>query len=370
MEYAKSSWLLEYTSIADGVIKMAVKQDPRNGRWVFEFMINRKRYHRSVPEAKNKKDAEKAEAVFKGELLQGRYNLAENKKYKKLNELIQVYLEYSIQNKASSKLDEYTTRTFLDFVGDKTIDEITPALIEKWKKYRSNCKVKTTTSKGLKELDRLVSKSSVNREIRSLSKMFSIAVDNDWLEYNPFFKVKKFKEENKLERHLLPDEEKILMKSAEGTFIKPILICLLRTGMRPIEVKQLKWSCVHFEEGYIDVLKTKSGNPRKIPISNNLKQELEKLTRLSDYVFTNPKTLKPYVNIRDKFMDLCEENKIADIRLYDLRHTAATRMNATTGDIVVVKDILGHSSLNVTQRYAHPVPERKKVAVEGLDNYS
>lgn len=349
---------------------MPVSQDPRNGKWQFAFMINGKRYHRSVPEATSKKEAEKAEAVFKGELLQGRYHLVENKKYKKLSELIKVYLDYSTQNKASNKLDEYTTKTFIDFLGDKPINEITPAIIEKWKKYRSNCKVKTTTGKGFKELDRLVSKSSINREIRSLSKMFSIAVDNDWLEYNPFFKVKKFKEENKLERHLSVDEEKKLMASAEGTFMKPILICLLHTGMRPIELKQLKWKCVHFEEGYIDILKTKSGKPRKVPLSNTLKTELENLSRLSEYVFTNPKTLKPYVNIRDKFMDLCEANEITDIRLYDLRHTAGTRMNATTGDIVVVKDILGHSNLNVTQRYAHPIPERKKLAIEGLDNYS
>lgn len=349
---------------------MVVKQDPRTGHWTFNFMINGKRYHRSVPEATKQKDAEKAETVFKGELLQGRYNLAENKKYKKLSELIKVYLEYSIQNKASSKLDEYSTKTFIDFIGDKSINEITPALIEKWKKYRSSCKVKTTTGKGFKELDRLVSKSSINREMRSLSKMFSIAVDNDWLEYNPFFKVKKFKEENKLERYLSIQEERKLLNSAEGTFMKAILICLLHTGMRPIELKQLKWKCVHFEEGYIDILKTKSGNPRKVPLSKTLKTELEKLSRLSDYVFTNPKTLKPYVNIRDRFMDLCKENGITEIRLYDLRHTAATRMNAATGDIVVVKDVLGHSSLNVTQRYAHPVPERKKLAIEALDNYS
>lgn len=348
---------------------MVVKQDPRNGRWKFEFMIKGKRYHRSVPEATSRREAEKAEAVFKGELLQGRYKLAEGKKYPRLSKLIAVYLDYSKQNKASYKVDEYTTSVFIDVVGDKPIDEITPLVIERWKKYRKNCKAKTTTKDGYKELDRFVSKSAINREMRSLSKMFSIAVDNGWLEQNPFFKVKKFREENKQMRVLLPEEEKILLEASEGCYIKPILICALHTGMRSSEIKSLKWSCVNFEEGYIDVLKTKSGRPRQIPLSDALREELSNVKRLSAYVFTNPKTLKPYTNIRDRFTDICENSGIDSIRFHDLRHTAATRMVASGIDIVVVQDILGHANLSVTQRYSHPVPDRKKKAIEALNNY-
>lgn len=297
---------------------MAVSQDPRNGNWQFLFMINGRRYHRSVPEATTKRQAEKAEAVFKGELLQGRYKLAEGRKYPKLSKLIEVYLDYSRQNKTSYKTDEYTTGIFLEVIGDKSIDEITPLTIERWKKYRKNCKAKTTTKDGYKELDRFVSKSSINREMRSLSKMFSIAVDNDWLDYNPFFKVPKFREENKSNNILTPEQEQILLTNAEGTFIRPILICALHTAMRTAEITQLKWSCVNLEEGYIDVLKTKSGRPRQIAISDVLRDELNKLTKLSPYVFTNPKTLKPYVNIRDRFVDICEKSNITELTPYSL----------------------------------------------------
>jgi len=332
-------------------------------------MINGKRYHRSVQEATTKRQAEKAEAVFKGELLQGRYKLADGKKYLKLSKLIEIYKDYSKQNKITYKADIYNADSFLEIVGDKTIDEITPNVIEKWKKVRQNSKAKTSIKNGYKELDRLVAKSSINREMRSLSKMFSIAVDNDWLDYNPFFKVPKFREENKQTRILTPEEEKVLLKKAEGTFIRPMLICALHTAMRTAEIKQLKWSCVNLGEGYIDVLKTKSGRPRQIAISDVLRDELNKITKLSDYVFTNPKTLNAYVNIRDRFVDICESTGIKDITPHDLRHTAATRMVQEGIDLTTVQDILGHANLRVTQRYSHPVPERKKQAIEALNKY-
>ena len=179
----------------------------------------------------------------------------------------------------------------------------------------------------------------------------------------------KFREENKLLNILKPEDEAKLLKAAEGTFLRPMLICALHTGMRMAEIKQLKWACVNFTHGYIDVLKTKSGKPRQIAISDILHKELQGLTKLSAYVFTNPKTLKPYTNIRDRFMDVCSAAGIIGLTPYSLRHTAATRMVQSGIDLTTVQDILGHANLKITQRYSHPVPERKKQAIEALNSY-
>ncbi|OGH96574.1 MAG: hypothetical protein A2039_00690 [Candidatus Melainabacteria bacterium GWA2_34_9] len=48
---------------------------------------------------------------------------------------------------------------------------------------------------------------------------------------------------------------------------------------------------------------------------------------------------------------------------------AATRMVAMGVELIVVQDILGHSNITTTMRYAHPIPERKKLAVEALASY-
>ena len=52
-----------------------------------------------------------------------------------------------------------------------------------------------------------------------------------------------------------------------------------------------------------------------------------------------------------------------------LRHTAATRMVECGIDLVVVKEILGHSDIKTTMRYAHPVPEIKLKAIKALNDY-
>ena len=71
----------------------------------------------------------------------------------------------------------------------------------------------------------------------------------------------------------------------------------------------------------------------------------------------------------DIFPDFITKAKINNFRFHDLRHTAATRMVEKGIDLVVVKDILGHADINVTMRYAHPVPEMKLKAIKALNDY-
>ena len=115
---------------------MSAYQKKSNAKWYFAFMIRGKRYHKAVPEATCKKDAEKAEAIFKANLLQGRYNLIEDKKYMTLFRLVDEYLKYSKINKISYENDCIYTNHLKNILGNKDISEITPHLIEKYKEIR------------------------------------------------------------------------------------------------------------------------------------------------------------------------------------------------------------------------------------------
>ena len=77
------------------------------------------------------------------------------------------------------------------------------------------------------------------------------------------------------------------------------------------------------------------------------------------FVFYNKATGTHVKDIKTAFKTACREARIKGFRDHDLRHTAATWMVEDGVDIVTVKEILGHASLETTQRYCHPNKETK-----------
>lgn len=203
-----------------------------------------------------------------------------------------------------------------------------------------------------------------------MSKIFNLCVENEKIIKNPCASVKHLREENYKIRYLTKDEEKRLFSvlDSEYTHLKPIIITALQTGMRKAEIFNLKWSQIDFKKGFIEVLKSKSGKARKIPISKKLDAVLKTqlVYQTNEYVFINPATNKPYVDIKRAFSNILKKAEIENFRFHDFRHTVATRLVESGNDLVVVKDILGHSDIATTMRYSHPVPENKKIAIECL----
>ena len=342
---------------------MPVYQTDSN-KWYINLMIRGQRYHRAVPEATSKKDAEKAEIIIKAQLLQGKYSLVEGigeMPFPKLNE---TYKEYIMSAKKGWKEEQSKIRKLSAFFGKYKLKEITPDLISRYRSERQRMPKKN---------GKPLSGATINREVSILSKMLSIALENGWILSNPCRAVKKLKEETKLERYLQSDEEERLLNNCVGsqTYMKPILICALHTGMRRGEILNLKWVHVNLQEGFITVTMTKSGKNRNIPISPALTEHLKELcnNKQSEYVFTNPITQQPYKDIKKSFLTLCSKSGIDKLRFHDLRHTAATRMVAMGVELIIVQDILGHSQITTTMRYAHPVPERKRMAIEALARF-
>lgn len=345
------------------------------GKWYYQFMLNGERKHGLCPGASDKKKADEYENAIKFRLAQQQNGvIPREEKNVLLIKLIRIYERYAKNNKKSYNRDVYTLKVIRKFFGDNFIvQKITPQKIEEFKEYLIN--------------DRKVKNSTINKYLMVFSKMFNLGIDNEMLTKNPIAKISKLKEDNHKIRYLTKEEEKRLFFEIEKEYkvmdkytrkskyiqpylyLKPIVIIALQTGMRKGEILNLKWSNIDFQQGFIELLETKSGKSRKIPISGTLRSIFSELDKTTEYVFLNPLTNQPYTTIQKAFSSLLKKANIKNFRFHDLRHTVATRLVEKGIDLVVVQEILGHSKISTTQRYAHPVPERKTTAIEILDSY-
>lgn len=139
--------------------------------------------------------------------------------------------------------------------------------------------------------------------------------------------------------------------------------------MRKGEILKLRWNQIDFSKSVISVENTKSGKPRLIAINKFLLEELLKLKRQngkSEYVFLNPKSGRPLNDVKRSFPGAVRRSRIKGLRFHDLRHTFASRLVALGVDLITVKELLGHHSVRITERYTHSKAEQKRRAVEKL----
>jgi len=325
-------------------------------RWYLDYKdASGKRIQKVTPLATTKKEAEFALRDEIRKTFDHKYRISRTKTNTKFKDFAEDYLEnYAKVNKKSWKCDNYCLNAHLvPYFGNYQLNEITPLLIEKYRAERMKSGIR---------------KSSTNRELALLKKMFNLAIDWQYTKENPVQKVKLFSEKDNLKERVLSKEEEIRLLTECVEHLKPIVITALNTGMRRNEILSLTWNCVDLKLKIIHVVKTKSGKNREIPINNRLLAVLKEQKKLkkSDHVFPNPETNKPFRSIRHSFENACRRAKIHDLRFHDLRHTFACRMIQKGCDIETLRDLLGHHSISVTERYIHTNLDQKRSAVELL----
>jgi integrase len=91
----------------------------------------------------------------------------------------------------------------------------------------------------------------------------------------------------------------------------------------------------------------------------------------SPYVFPSPHDVqKPIGSVKKAHSAAIKRAKIErHFRLYDLRHTFATRAVTSGVDLPTLSSLLGHASILMTMRYVHPAAEQKRVAMEKFEKF-
>lgn len=310
-----------------------------------DFYADGRRIRKSVG---SEKDAENALAAVKTDILRGELRFKKESKIR-FEDFAKEYFEYSKVNKKSWERDRTSLKALTEFFDNILLSKITAGYIEKYK------------TKRIGE----VSSASINRELACLSAMFSLAKKSKFVDENPVREVSKF-QERKLELRILSKEEIADLIEKSSGHLRKIIILALNTAMRRGEIFALKWKDVDFEKGFIYIAVTKSGVMRKIPMNSLVIEALKNMKRENEFVFFNSKTEKSLTTVRRAFKTACQKADINSLRFHDLRHTAATYMVMGGIDLVTVSEILGHSDIKMTMRYAHPTPENRRKAVDVL----
>jgi len=306
-------------------------------------------------------DRETAEKVLKtrqADVIRRRFRLPSTEKISFV-EMGKKYLSWSKTNKKSWERDIFSVNNLLTFFGEMRLSQITPFLIEKYKEERKN----TVKISSKRKIERRPSNAYINRDLALLKHLFTLAIKWGYADYNPVKEVKFLKEELK-ERILAPDEIRLLLEEANRN-LRPIVLTALCTGMRLGEILSLKWSHVNFHSGFIQVEHSKNGKMRKVPMSSVLTETLKNANKGSgEYVFMNRG--KPIKSVQEAWENALKRGGIKNCRFHDLRHTFATYALLQGADLVSIRDILGHSDIRMTARYAHSSEELKRRAVESL----
>lgn len=148
-----------------------------------------------------------------------------------------------------------------------------------------------------------------------------------------------------------------------------VVVTDVRMKFISMVVFMIKWAiALPPSQGFILIDDSKSGKSRKVPMNRAVFDTLKDQPKFpdSEFIFTNPETKTRLVNINKGFNTAKARAGIKGLRLHDLRHTAATWMIQAGIDLVTVSKILGHATIQMTMRYAHPTPENMCLAVERL----
>lgn len=200
---------------------------------------------------------------------------------------------------------------------------------------------------------------STNRIIILCRYIFNCAIR--WevpLVKNPTEGIALYLENNRHERYISSAEAQRLFEAlnqSDSKMLKYIVSMLLLTGARKNEVLQAKWPDFDIERRIWRIEFNKTGRTRHVPISDGVLSLLHSVPRFEgvEYVFPNPDTQQPYVQIFSSWDTARKKAGLSDVRIHDLRHSFASFLVNSGRSLYEVQKILGHTQVKTTQRYAH-----------------
>lgn len=272
------------------------------------------------------------------------------------------FLEFAQATYAGATVDIFraSLRHLKAVCGDCALPSLTPRHIDAYKSKR--------LSDG-------VSPVSVNVELRALRTMMNVAIRWRYLAVNPFARLQQMRIPERKPAFLTRNDFQRLLNVVKEGWFRELIVFAALTGMRRGEVLNLRWRDVDLSRKLVHIetsatFKTKAGKSRSVPLCETVYQLLRSKAighTGDDLVFTRHGQQIKEDYVTHKFKGYVVKAGLdTRLRWHSLRHTFASWLVQDGVSLFAVQKLLGHSTSEVTQVYAHLQPEQLHGAVERL----
>jgi len=246
-------------------------------------------------------------------------------------------------------------KTFAGMYGDRQLQTLTPPDIHTYVHHRLKAGRKPST---------------INQELALLRSSINYVRHHWGVQLANPVSRQRLKSTALRLRYLTRQEAQSLVAHANRKQVAAFIQLALHTGCRKNELLTLRWADIDLEKRYL-VLRpenTKANKARALPLNRSAVSALQELQDGNDspWVFSNSRGERKKT-MNWSFRKSLKSAGIEDFHIHDLRHTFASWLVSEGVELIKVRDLLGHSTIKMTERYAHLMPERLLDAVEVLD---
>jgi integrase len=336
---------------------MAVYKRGAKGVFYMNFTVNGQRVYKSTGKY-TKKEARQAEANERQRMMnEASMTPQEKNACMLLEEAIKQVHEGKWKNNKDQRGPKFRCMHLIELIGNIPLSKIDDDVVTEMVRKLENNKLKP---------------GSINRYLATLKTILRFKrISSDH--------IKLRKESKGRIRVITKDEEMQAANLLRNTVhsqrrqfyyeVADLVEVLIDTGMRLSEALNLASDDINFNSNLIHIWINKGERPRSVPMTKRVAAILKRRT---DGDVKNPFNLTTYQSDKAwawarKEMGLKDDKEFI---IHALRHTCASRLVNAGIDLYVVKEWLGHSSIQVTEKYAHLAPHKLAFAALKLEEIS
>lgn len=314
----------------------------KDGRRHVGVMVGGKRVHRILPEGATAGDAKLAESAIRASIGNGRVvNIPGDPP---LASVMGLYIEHAKNLRSSDTAIHHANRLgpWVSMYRASQVRECAAHI------------VKDMTTKAVQADGTLrapYTAATVNRSLGTLKKALAIAWERNITSENYGLRIKRLPEKNQREVFLSVDEVRRIAQHCTEP-VQAAIWCALLTGARRGEVCKIEAQHIHADHIEIPATHTKTLKVRAVPIVPALRPWL--------HHFPLPVSFE---GIKTAWQRARVAEGMEHVNFHDLRHSCASILIGLGVDLYTVGEILGHTSIQTTKRYAHLQMARKADAL-------